>query len=214
MALIKCKEDFMKKIVFIIIGMFLSFSCYSEQQDSAFGVQQGMTKDDLSKLVKLEPFPNTTNVNYYLSYKAPIMNNNFSYYGYYFSNTGKICNMTGYIQINNDNTYGIETKEQFEKIKKILIGKYGTPKSFDYLRKGSVWKDDRYWMTALAKDERRLAAHWTKKDNSDKLTGNIRSIMLDTLATDEHNSYLKLDYEFEDMDLCHSDEKKADAQGL
>lgn len=75
-----------------------------------------------------------------------------------------LCKVIAWTPSIRTSIYGTELLSQFDGYYNTLIKKYGTAKRFDYLRSGSIWNDDKFWMMALHRKERTLVAYWIEKE--------------------------------------------------
>jgi hypothetical protein len=59
------------------------------------------------------------------------------------------------------NVYGYSLKTEYENIQDMLVSNYGEPVTDDdYLLTGSIWNEPDDWLSALAKEERKLSSSW------------------------------------------------------
>ncbi|HKM07178.1 MAG TPA: hypothetical protein VJ869_09320 [Sphaerochaeta sp.] len=182
----------MKKVViffavlaFIVSGLFAG----------PFGIEMGWTVEDLKNngitfttrkktqnITTYDVFPKTTHPSFE-SYSVAI------------------DDVKGVYKINifgNDietSIYGIALKEEYEKIKNQISITYGTPKSYDYLRSGSIWDEPNEWMKSLEKEERVLHSFWYPVPKE-----TIESIFLEAIALGSDSGYLFLSYQSNDID--------------
>ena len=182
----------MKKVViffavlaFIVSGLFAG----------PFGIEMGWTVEDLKNngitfttrkktqnITTYDVFPKTTHPSFE-SYSVAI------------------DDVKGVYKINifgNDietSIYGIALKEEYEKIKNQISITYGTPKSYDYLRSGSIWDEPNEWMKSLEKEERVLHSFWYPEPKE-----TIESIFLEAIALGSDSGYLFLSYQSNDID--------------
>ena len=56
----------------------------------------------------------------------------------------------------------------------------------------------------LLKKERYLTAFWSKKNGSNLPQNNIKNISVNTIATSSEKGYISLNYEFLNINECHS----------
>ena len=182
----------MKKVViffavlaFIVSGLFAG----------PFGIEMGWTVEDLKNngitfttrkktqnITTYDVFPKTTHPSFE-SYSVAI------------------DDVKGVYKINifgNDietSIYGTALKEEYEKIKNQISITYGTPKSYDYLRSGSIWDEPNEWMKSLEKEERVLHSFWYPVPKE-----TIESIFLEAIALGSDSGYLFLSYQSNDID--------------
>jgi len=85
----------------------------------------------------------------------------------------------------NTSVYGTELKSAFTQLVTSLEKTYGSAKTYDFLRPGSIWDEPNDWMMALRKQERFLAAYWEEKPEG-LYQGDILNlgVMVDAVSTE------------------------------
>lgn len=182
----------MKKVViFFAVLAFIANGLFA----GPFGIEMGWTVEDLKNngitfttrkktqnITTYDVFPKTTHPSFE-SYSVAI------------------DDVKGVYKINifgNDietSIYGIALKEEYEKIKNQISITYGNPKSYDYLRSGSIWDEPNEWMKSLEKEERVLHSFWYPEPKE-----TIESIFLEAIALGSDSGYLFLSYQSNDID--------------
>jgi len=115
--------------------------------------------------------------------------------------TTGLCKITALSKKWTTSIYGSELIERFDALEKALSAKYGQPADeFDFLRAGSMWKEDDEWMMGLLKKERILTTFWNSKKQA--LPDNIGSISLEAQAASTSQGWIILSYEFTNIDAC------------
>ena len=110
--------------------------------------------------------------------------------------------------------YGEDVTNEFRKIESALIKKYGKPtSSYDFLRQGSIWKEQRYWTMGLLKGERNLLSVWSTKKGV-KLPENLQGILVKAVAVDTEKFYIMVSYEFNNFNEVMEEIQAKKAQGL
>ena len=98
-------------------------------------------------------------------------------------------------------TFGTELKNKFEDLLSALNGKYGPPSnSFDFLRAGSIWNEPRDWMMGLLRKERTLASFWGGRNTT--LPDFLQSISITASALSTTKAFIRISYEFDNIDAC------------
>lgn len=122
-----------------------------------FGVQMGLSVADLEasglKLTKMQP-------GIYSSETAPSPHQAFEGYNFVISSTSGLCKVNAVGKDIATNSFGESIRSTFSDLKNALTEKYGKPSNdYDFLRKGSIWRDSRDWMMALKLKDRTLESH-------------------------------------------------------
>jgi hypothetical protein len=108
----------------------------------------------------------------------------------------------------NVNAFGQQLVERYSSLLESLEVKYGQPTStYDELDDGSIWGDDRDWMMALYKKERKLINFWLKEKSQDGLMDDIQAISFSAAAISPEKGYLILGYEFNGAKHCIEESK-------
>lgn len=173
----------------------LTFCCFFSLVGWAvagpFGTEMGQKPEQFTSLKEIEvPGPNAEIYSFYETDTLPKMNTFFDRYKLLFGKNG-LARVTAFSKIYKDDGYGYQVQEIFYLLKKQLTKKYGKPKSYDFLEKGSKWNKDKDFIMAINSGERDLAAVW-KTD----LPNNIASIVLEVKAQSPTSSYLSLVYKY------------------
>jgi hypothetical protein len=112
-----------------------------------------------------------------------------------------VCKITGIGVTLESNAFGDQVRSAFSDLRTLVVEKYGTPKDFDFLQAGSIWKDRQDWMMALRKKERTLTAIWTTKDGA-TLPTTTDAIMLSSNALSANQAFLRLSFDGTALDAC------------
>jgi len=125
-----------------------------------------------------------------------------------------LCTILASSVTHDDNSFGEQTRSQYEKIRKALISKYSSPtKTFDFVRSGSVWDEDKYFMIGLEKDERLLVSYWVKSEGANLPKG-IQSMEVKARALTMSRGYVNVKYESVMHNQCVDALQASDAEGL
>jgi hypothetical protein len=122
----------------------------------------------------------------------------------------KILAMSGPIATNS---YGESVMSAFNDLEKALNDKYGAGKRIDFLRAGSMWKEDRDWMMGLLKDDRTLMEAWLAKDGA-KLPDDTAGIMMSASAVNVATGMIDVQYEGTNFHTWAENSKANENKGL
>lgn len=123
-------------------------------------------------------------------------------------NTG-VCMLRGLGKDHERDGYGIDVREDFDKIRSALDKKYGKSELYSGLRSGAIWDEVDEWVMAIRQNERYHQAAWEPED-----VEGIVDILLDVNATSSNDSYISLQYRFDNIDSCLADIENEDSSGL
>lgn len=175
-----------------IITLFfvLAISVFSDQ----FGLMMGMKLEQIDKNAKKI-------ANGVYKVKVPKPHSAFSQY------IVRVCPSEGlyYIKAMSDNIetngHGDSLQIKYEEIENKLKNAYGDNKKTDFLVKGSLWHEPKYWMMSLLKQDRYFFSIWNKENNS-QLKENLISIGLSPAALNTQAGYIALEYTYENEKKC------------
>ena len=164
-----------------------------------FGLSKGMTLEQLKKQGSFTP----TKMRFvYQTKNLAKGHSDFEAYSVLVSPRYGLCKITA---IGNDvvtNAFGNQLEQKFKDISAALTRRYGDPESqFDFLQKGSIWKDPQDWMMGLLKKERALSSFWAPPKNTD-LPDSLSVIAVKANAVSPSKGYISLVYEFDNSDEC------------
>lgn len=176
--------------------MFGLFFCLSGLALAGpFGTEMGQTPEQFTNLKTIKVTgPKAAIYSLYSTDTLPKMNDTFNHYTLLFGKHG-LAKVVASSKIYPNDEYGIHVREEYETLKKQLIKKYGKPKSYDLLKKGSIWKEDNEFVMAIRCKDRVLASLW-----ENNLPNNLKSILLEVnagLLPDD--TQLTLGYEYENF---------------
>jgi len=184
-------------ILFIISLLFVA-SVFA----APFGIEMGMTLEQLKQMGVNPVLLNDGSGRYYIT---PIkLHPDFDRYIVDISPTYGVYRLLAVSKHIPTSSFGTELKNKFYEIQKGLSSVYGKSKTFDFLKVGSIWDQDRDWMMALKNEERILSAFWDRESNSN-LPDDLSGVMLSARANSISEGYLRLQYESINVD-------KADAE--
>ena len=119
----------------------------------------------------------------------------FISYTVYASPTWGVCKILAYTQPISTGVYGDELVAVHTNFKERLSTKYGKPSSdYNRAKPESRWAKPKYFMMALEKRERQLAAYWIKADGAD-IPEDTKAIVLDTIPISLDSAMLTVGYE-------------------
>lgn len=125
-----------------------------------------------------------------------------------------LCTLSAGSVTHDDNSFGSQTRSIFEKVKTSLASKYGEPTdSFDFVRAGSMWNAEQYFMMGLEKKERSLVSYWQKSKGS-ALPQNVQIIVLTAKALSSSSGYVTVKYEASFHDQCVDAISASESAGL
>lgn len=185
----------MTKILVTVILVVASFSAVA----GPFGLSKGMTLEEVKKYGAFvsgdSPF----------TYTAKTLSNghpDFEIYSIILTPQQGLCKIQTAGKDVKTSSFGSELKEKHNDLVKALSNKYGSPgNNFDFLRTGSIWKDPQDWMMALLKKERTLASYWSPPERTN-LPDSLLTIQLEAAASSGSTGYIRLGYEFDNLDAC------------
>lgn len=163
-----------------------------------FGLMQGMSLDTLKKQGTFVQEPSEPY--FYTSKSLTNGHPDFESYTVILTPQDGLCKIGANGKNISTSVYGSELVSEFKNVTSALTSKYGTPENiFDFLRSGSIWKDNKYWMISLLKKERVLLTSWTSKN---ELPDSLKAISVTTIALDASTGFLQLSYEFKNTSSC------------
>ena len=112
-----------------------------------------------------------------------------------------LCKISALSKNIRSNSAGTAVTSKFDSLESALSEKYGKADRNDFLRSGSIWREDSEWMMALYKEERVLTSYWTETD-SGELQDSIAAIELETSALNTSTAFIALRYEFKNAADC------------
>jgi hypothetical protein len=163
-----------------------------------FGLEMGM------KLAQLPGDPKSLDGGFYKLTKVPKPHSSFESYVVRIAPSTGVCWIKGIGVDITTNSYGMELKSAFEKLRGKLDSAYGKSNLSDLLLPNSIWNEPNDWMMGLIKKERLLAAQWGSKYGS-KLPSDIESITLVAFPSGRSKGYLSLEYSGVKEDACDAE---------
>lgn len=184
----------MKKLISIFTLLVVcSLSVFA----GPFGLNMGMTIEDVTKACGGNEPEYISDDRYYIQ---PIKSHPlFEGYVVWISETEGLYYIKGISREIPANSYGTEVKQEFARLLSPLERKYGKFAKIDKISKDSLFKDEKYWMTAIAEGSRTYEAHWTADENNFEEFGELTTISIGirTQATYITNkAYIWIEYGF------------------
>jgi hypothetical protein len=174
-------------ILFIISLLFVA-SVFA----APFGIEMGMTLEQLKQMGVNPVLLSDGSGRYYIT---PIKQHpDFERYIVNISPTYGVYRLLAVSKGIPTSSFGTDLKNKFYEIQKGLSSVYGESKTFDFLKVGSIWNQDRDWMMALKNEERYLDAFWDRESNSN-LPDNLHGVWLRAQANSSSEGYFRLQYE-------------------
>jgi len=195
-------EFLMKIAITIAFGLLCIPNSVHAQ---AFGVVAGAPVSNYA--------PTPTKEKFTFRIKVPNPNSEFEEYIALATPNAGICKVTGIGKNHNNDSYGNSIRQSFETLQSALSEKYGQSKSYDFLKSGSIWKDDNDFAMGLVKNERNLVSFWDSQNSSGNF-GKLSGIMLKAHALGSSTTYLNLDYEFNNLSKCRENLDEVENKGL
>jgi hypothetical protein len=188
------KERKLRKIV-VAAAFFAAFGAIA----GPLGLSKGMT---LEELKKQGAFVSGNQQFVYTAKTITSGHPDFESYTVVLTPEQGLCKIQAVSKDIETSSFGTELEGKYNGLVEAMSGKYGAPgKNFNFLRSESSWKEPQYWMMGLLKKERRLIAFWNKPENNN-LPDSLQLIMIETLPLSGSKGFLKLVYEFDNIDAC------------
>ena len=171
----------------------------------AFGLRMGQKLEEIN--VKADKGKQVYEV------APPLPHPTFDYYTATVTEKAGLCRVMGFSKIFENDAFGTNVRSEFNKIVELLSSKYGPSKKFDYLNHNSIWNEDRYWVTAVYRNERSLSAYWQEQHNS-VLPKGLKGISIFVSALNASDAYIIINYEFQNFEEYKKERDAINNQGL
>jgi len=165
-----------------------------------FGLEQGMTLEQIKKITKLEEGVKFN----YAATTLPKGSDAIVLYILVVTPTEGLCRIVAVTRDVPTSPNGKELRDEFDSYAKVLSEKYGpASEKYNFLHADSIWEGSKYWMRSLSVSERTLTHFWQTK-KAKKLPDSISFITLKaTVGADEISpGRLVIGYEFNNFDKC------------
>ena len=184
----------MRKII-VAAAFFAAFGAIA----GPLGLNKGMT---LEELKKQGAFVSGSQQFFYTAKTITSGHPDFESYTVILTPEQGLCKIHAVSKDIDTSAFGNELQGKYRELVGALSKKYGAPgKDFDFLRAGSIWKEPQYWMMSLLKQERNLDAFWSKPENNN-LPDSLGSIAVNTYALSGSKGFIKLIYDFDNIEAC------------
>ena len=193
------------RIAAVILGGLLCVPSAAQQPaDGPFGFIAG---SDISKYAGCTPREGSSTQ--YRCVSVPKPHDDMELYTVTYTPETGICRVYAASRTVTDSVFGERTRDLANELIQQISSSYGPPERYDFLRRGSIWKEPQDWMMALLKEERSFSAFWTKK-----MKNRVRGISLDARALKTDAGWVGLSFEFDNYDACEAIEKKRKASSF
>ena len=193
-----------------LLPFLVAFSFPLEVLSGQFGLEMGETVKSIRKKgVKLK----NDGGYWYVTDKLPKGNSKLVNYELLITPVSGLCRILGYTELIQTNSFGDQIKSKFEFFETALNKKYGVGDRYDYVKYGSIWDDNKYWMMGLLEKERTLATLYNE-DNSNNLPSYMDGIVLRAFARSSSEGVINLNYEFSNSDQCFEEEDAVNTDNL
>ena len=192
-----------------VLPILIALSFPLEVLSGQFGLEVGETVKSIRKKgVKLS----NDGGYWYITDKLPKGNPKLDNYSLLITPVSGLCRIVGRTTSIQTNSFGDQLKSKFEFFETALNKKYGVGKKYDFVKYGSIWDEEKYWMMGLYQKERSLTSIWNKE--KDNLPSHLNYIVLDTHASTTYEGVVSLNYEFINTDKCYAEQDAADTDNL
>ena len=127
------------------------------------GLRKGMTLEELKKQGAFTPTDQK------FTYESKFLANGhpeFESYVALLTPEHGLCKVVAIGKSVDSNAYGTELEERYKDLLSGVKAKYGAPaREFNFISRGSIWREPKDWMMSLLKRERKLQAFWAPPEN-------------------------------------------------
>lgn len=176
----------------------------------AFGVKMGTSIAEFSAAEKIE---DTGPLKRYQVRTLPSPHSEFESYVLSATAAQGVCAVMGVGEDHTGDKFGVSVRGSYGELKSALTAKYGRGKEYDFVHSGALWDDSDEFAMSLKQGERSLAIFWSRENGSD-MPEDLYAISLSAGATDSSTTYLKLTYEFANVERCRAEQTRRDNSGL
>jgi hypothetical protein len=175
-----------------------------------FGLDSGLTELQLKTLPGFNPSDSSGMLFYATS--VPKAHPEFESYRLLVSRKTGLCKINAIGRTHDNDAYGYQLRSTFKELDTALTAKYGKPTRYDFLHAGSIWNEQKEWMTALRLNQRSLVSFWS--DSVSRLGNALMALELSAHGESGDAGYLTLAYYFNNSDQCTSEYKQKQNVGL
>lgn len=163
--------------------------------DGPFGFRAGMSKAQVITLVGERSIEPSEIANFYHLNTAPKPHPDFDHYSLVISPKAGLVRVVAMSRQIPTSSYGEVVKAEFTKIRDQVAKTYGRYEEYDYLQRGSIWKEPWEWMSALEAKERNLSCFWRRETQAD-LRNSVIEVILEAKNLDIKHGMVLLTYTF------------------
>lgn len=167
----------------------------------AFGIEMGTNVDELDLVEDIGDFQ------FIINPPKPV--SGFVVYAVKATPAAGVCVVRGISSSFKNDGYGLNVRDRFEELRRLLDKNYGKGEIASELRPGALWDEVDEWVMAIRQNERFHQADWQVNDPE-----GLDDIILAVRASSRTDSYLALQYRFSNKDECDAEAAEADAGGL
>lgn len=173
--------------------------------EGPFGVKMGISLDDLRSAVDLKDGESKFT---FESNKAPSPHDAFETYLYTLTEQTGLCKVAAIGKQVTTGGAGVELRGEFASYQTALTERYGKPSAkYDFLSRGSIWNESKYWMMGLLKKDRVLTTFWMaspddKSTPKADLPNNLETIVLEANAESTETGRIAIRYAFKNESDC------------
>jgi hypothetical protein len=191
----------------VIAGAFFCLTA-TQAMAGVFGIEMGtpLSRLDVVKVRKTAPLG-------IYEINVPKPNSEFEAYMVVLTPKTGVCKIMGIGKDHPGDISGAEIRGVYSHLSDALTEKYGKHKTFDFIKAGSIWKDEGDFAMSLYQKERTLETFWDAEEAS-TLPSDLSSIDLQVTASSRSSTYLTLAYEFSNWDQCSQAREESDTSGL
>lgn len=193
----------MKKGIVVLVALFTFFSSLYA---GPFGLSKGMSFEEVTEACNGKRPQRIENDDRYLIEPAK-SHSTFKTYLAWISDEYGLYYIRAISDEITTNDYGTELKNAFYAFEPRVENAYGKGSIFDGITdKETLWKEDKYWFTALSQGARALYAEWTPKKGETVLKDDLSYVRLWVSKASYRSGALMLDYEFINHELAEAKE--------
>jgi hypothetical protein len=179
----------------VILSLFL-LATADTASAAPFGIDMGTKIEDLKGARSQQGGQGL-----YILSEVPKPHSAFERYAVTAAPKAGVCVVKGIGKTIDTNSYGTSLRSAFDNMREKLEQTYGKHEVHDLVMPDSIWKDPQYFMMALKKQDRVLAAIWEEKHKS-KLGENILAVSLMVYALSNDQGYLRVEYQYKNEKDC------------
>jgi hypothetical protein len=195
-------ENKLLRLAVFVVSLFIASSA---QADGPFGMTPGTKINEL--IIKREVAAGRFSIE--VSRGHP----EFESYIVTASDTHGVCSITGIGKDYDNDRFGINVREAFDKLRAQMERRYGKGEEVFFLRSGALWDGLNEWVMSIKQNERAHQLSWEKGTNIADDTF-INDILLTVKATSSDTAYLTLQYRFTNIEACREEIDRASEGSL